>query len=264
MKFILRAYLLTGLLLVGYGFLLSSCTAAVLPTPPAVPKKIDNLQDAETAFIANQINTYGQIWKEENNEQGDSFVTGLSAWQLANATKDSAWSSAAIDSFRAALKEDAGDIAQIKAWLGSSHALMARDFPIKGWWLIIPGPGFVRLYHVKRSIVNLHEAVNMAPKDPVIRLIRGSTYISMPSIFGVYEEGMEDFSLLEDWIADPQLNPKHAGLLASHSWLQKYFLSCARAMSSANNKKKAKYCWQQLFLATKKPILKDLAQWHLH
>lgn len=262
----MRVSLLTGALLVVFGILLSNCTAVVPKLPSSklssTLTQINNLDEAEAAFKAHLIATYGQIWEEENGDEGDKFSAGLSAWKLASITEDSAWSNAAINAFTAALKAQP-DMPLLKAWLGSSHALMARDFPIQGWWQIIPGPGFVRLYHVKKSFSYLDEAVGMTPKDPIVRLIRGSTYLGMPSIFGGHKEGNADFELLEQWLENPQRNPEFADLLTAQTWLQEYYFSCARAMANVGRDEEALRCWRKLYQIAIDPNLKELAKWHM-
>lgn len=261
----MKVSLITGVLLVVYGFLLSSCTAVVpkVPSPESQSgAQVDSLDAAKATFKAHQIAIYGQIWEEENVADGDKFSAGLSAWKLANATEDSAWSKTAINVFTDALKTQP-NIPQLTAWLGSSHALMARDYPVQGLWQIIPGPGFVRLYHVKKSFSYLDDAVGMAPKNPIVRLIRASTYLGLPAIFGGRKEGNADFELLEQWIENSQLNPEFADLLSSKTWLQEYFFSCAKAMANVGRDEGALRCWRKLHQIAKEPNLKTLAKWHL-
>jgi len=259
-RLIVRTWLSIGLSVMIYGILLSGCKA-VPPIQQAMPTTIDSIQSAEMAFSAEKVSLYSQIWQDETGKSGDYFSAGIAAWKLAAESKDPTWSNAAITKFKAAL--EGVDSANGKAWLGSSHALMARDFPIQGWWQVIPGPGFVRLLHVWKSFAYLDKAVEMAPKDPVIRLIRGSTYIGMPTIFGGQKDGLADFALMEQWIENSQLNVEFADIITSQSWLQEYFLSCARSMASLGNKEKETLCWQQLYSITKNPKVKEVAKWHL-
>jgi len=262
-RFYLRSGVVTGVLLTIYGIVLTGCVA-IVPIVPEVPKTISNLEDAELALRANSIETYGRIWEEESVELGDSYSAGISAWKLANVTMDSAWSNAAINSFEKDLRNNSFNVALTTAWLGSAHALQARDFPIQGWWQVIPGPGFVRLYHVQRSFSLLNEAVKKDPFNPIIRLIRGSTLLGIPSIFGGYKKGISDFETIEEWISNPKLNTEYANLIESQPWLQEYYLSCAKTNFDDEDNKKNTDCLQKLYDITQEPVLKEYAKWKLN
>ena len=260
---ILGTWLAAGVLATGYGSLITGCTpvapeSASMSTPAG---EIDSMEKAEQAWRAGQIAEHEPIWKEESGPDGDPFSAGLAAYRLASVTGDPAWSGAAIDAFGKVLDRNPGFILA-RAWRGSAHALAARDYPVQGFWQIVPGPGFVRLYHVKAAFSDLDEAAGAAPRDPVIRLIRGSTYLGMPSIFGGTEEGLADFDALSGWTRDPESNPDHADVLRSEGWQESYYLSRSRAMEKIGRDEDAARSWMRLAGITDDPILQELAKWH--
>ena len=259
---ILGTWLAAGVLATGYGFLITGCTPAAPVVKPVVPvERIDSLETAERAWRAREIREHQRIREEESGPDGDPFTAGLAAFRLASVTEDPAWSNAAIDAFDEVL-ERSPDLALARAWRGAAHALAARDYPIQGLLQIIPGPGFVRLHHVHASASDLDAAVDAAPRDPVIRLVRASTWLGLPAIFGKRDEGFADFEALEGWTVDPQGNPDHADVLRSESWRESYYLSRSRAMENAGRVGDAARSWAALAGATGDPLLQELARWH--
>jgi len=121
----------------------------------------------------------------------------------------------------AELVEADGEDWESRAYLGSSYGLKARDFPIQGLWQIFPGPGFVRLYYMNRSKKHLDEAVDAQPLNPITRLIRASTYVSMP---GKSEVARNDMKLLLSWISDPDSNADYAELLRLRAYVDEVYL----------------------------------------
>ena len=258
----LGTWLAAGVLATGYAILVSGCTPVTPGAEPIAPSgEIDSLEKAEQAWRAAEIAENRPIWNAESGPDGDPFSAGMAAYHLASATFDPSWSNEAIDAFDKVLESNPG-FALARAWRGSAHALMARDYPLQGLWQIVPGPGFVRLYHVKAAFSDLDAAVDAAPGDPVIRLIRASTYLSMPSIFGGGEEGLADFEELQAWIRDPDSNPGYSDVLRSRDWRVRYHLSRSRAMSEAGEHEDAARSWQRLTEVADDPILHDLAKWH--
>ena len=258
----LGAWLAAGALGLGYGLLASGCTPVTAVIEPVAPGgKIDSPEKAEQAWRAGTIAEHEPIWNEENAPDGDPFAAGLAAYNLAFATFDPAWAKAAIGAFDKVLDSDP-DFTLARAWRGAAHALMARNYPVKGLWQIVPGPGFVRLYHVKAAFSDLDSAVGAAPDDPVIRLIRGSTYLGMPSIFGGGDEGLADFERLRAWTRDPDGNSDFSDTLRSRSWREEYFLARARAMGAIGETADAARSWKRLSETTANPTLKELAKWH--
>ena len=258
----LGSWLAAGVLATGYAILVSGCTpVAPVVEPIASPEEIDSVEKAEQAWRAGEVAEYEPIWNEESGPDGDPFAAGLAAYRLASATRDSAWSNQAIDAFDKTLERDPG-FALARAWRGSAHALMARDYPVQGLWQIVPGPGFVRLYHVKAAFSDLDSAVDAAPGDPIVRLIRASTYLAMPSIFGGGEEGLADFDKLRAWTRDPDSNPDYADVLRSRDWHEQYYLARSRAMVEAEEREDAARSWERLSEVTENPRLQELAKWH--
>ena len=259
---ILGTWLAAGVLATGYGFLITGCTPAAPVVKPVAPvERIDSLETAERAWQAREIREHQRIREEESGPDGDPFTAGLAAFRLASVTEDPAWSNAAIDAFDEVLERNP-DLALARAWRGAAHALAARDYPIQGLLQIIPGPGFVRLHHVHASASDLDAAVDAAPRDPVIRLVRASTWLGLPAIFGKRDEGFADFEALEGWTVDPQGNPDHADVLRSESWRESYYLSRSRAMERAGRIGDAARSWAALAGATGDPLLQELARWH--
>ena len=258
----LGTWLAAGVSAMGYGFLASGCTPVAPAVEAVIPSaEIDSLDDAEQAWRAAAIAEHEPIWKEESDSGGDPFAAGLAAYHLASATFDPAWSNLAIDAFDRALEAAPGS-ALARAWRGSAHALLARDYPVRGLWQIVPGPGFVRLYHVKAAFSDLDAAVESAPDDPLVRLIRASTYLAMPPVFGGRDEGLADFDRLRGWTRDPDGNPGYADILRSGSWREEYFLARSRAMGEAGRSEDAARSWQRLSEETDDSILEELAKWH--
>ena len=258
----LGSWLAAGMLATGYAVLVSGCTPVNPAVEPIVaPDEIDSLEKAEQAWRVREVADHEPIWNEESGPDGDPFAAGMAAYRLASATLDPAWSNEAIDAFDKVLESNPG-FSLALAWRGSAHALMARDYPVQGLWQIVPGPGFLRLYHVKAAFSDLDSAVDAAPGDPIIRLIRASTYLAMPSVFGGGEEGRADFDKLEAWTRDPDGNPDYADILRSREWRERYYLSRSRSMAAVEEHDDAARSWQRLAEATDDPVLQELAKWH--
>ena len=258
----LGTWLAAGVVATGYGLLASGCTSVAPVVEPIAPVgRIDNLEEAEQAWRAERIAEHEPIWAAESGPDGDPFSAGLAAFRLASATFDPAWANEAVDAFDKTL-ENAPDFALARAWRGSAHALMARDYPVRGLWQIVPGPGLVRLHHVRSAFSDLDGAVDAAPGDPFVRLVRASTYLAMPSVFGGAEVGLADFETLRDWTRDPDRNPEFADILRSRNWLDEYLLARSRAMEAAGAHDDAARSWERLFESTGNPTLQELAKWH--
>ena len=258
----LGTWLVAGVLATGYGLLASGCTSVAPVVEPVAPVvHIDSLETAEQAWRAERIAEHGPIWAAESGPDGDPLSAGVAAFRLAFATSDPTWAKEAVDAFDRALENNPG-LALARAWRGSAHALVARDFPVKGLWQIVPGPGFVRLYHVRAAFSDLDAAVDAAPGDPFVRLVRASTYLAMPAVFGGADVGLADFETLREWTRDPERNPEFADILRSRSWREEYLLARSRAMEATGAHDDAARSWERLSESTDNPTLEELAKWH--
>lgn len=189
MKLFRRALLvslLIGLLLSIYGELRRSKTPKIFELPL-------------------EVANFGKIWQEERAlaEMGDRETLGLSAFKIAEKTGAPEWSTEAIRQYRT-LIADHSKSAEHFAYLGAAHALSARDYPVSPILQIFIGPGFIRLYHVWRAVGFLNAAVKMAPQDPVVRLIRGATFVGLPRVFKQYKKGLSDLETLQSWLVSPE------------------------------------------------------------
>lgn len=218
----LRTWLGLGVAALAYGVLAVSCSPVAdgdgeLRVRPAVsPEDIPALAEAK------------RLWEEESGGTGDPFTAGRAAYDIADLTRDPKWARVASRKLGEA-REALPGFAQAVAWQGAAQSLIARDYPVRGAWQIVPGPGFARIYHVRRAESLLDEAVAQAPKDPVVRLLRAAVVSRMPDTFVERENALQDFALLESWEADPSLNPAHAEILRSGDWRGEYL--CAHAIA---------------------------------
>ncbi|MDH3602436.1 MAG: hypothetical protein OEU26_22710 [Candidatus Tectomicrobia bacterium] len=239
--------------------LLVSCTAT-LPTLPSVPSPPEpsSFETANASLSYARIGEATRVWQDK---QSTPFDQALAAFRLAQETSNSSWSREAIGQFKALRKADSNKHAQ--AYLGASHALAARNFPLQGWWMIIPGPGFVRLYHVQRAFFHLNTAVEIAPTEPIARLIRAATLTSMSNMFGGHDQGMVDFALINRWVTRDELNPEHQLIVASPRYQEEFWLSYARALDRLDRPGEALTYWRHLLQAQSNPGIVKLAQWRL-
>lgn len=72
----------------------------------------------------------------------------------------------------------------VQAYLGSSYAMLARD----------SGAVIKRLSNVNKGIDILNNAVKKAPDNFVVRMVRGSVFYELPTMFNYTKEAFEDFS----------------------------------------------------------------------
>ncbi len=222
-----------------------------------------SLEEAIVAKNASVLREYIVVWEEEQRAtRKDPFTAALAAYRIGFASNDHSWSALSINLFDNILDENP-EFILARAWRGSAYAIYAGDHPVKGFWLIIPGPGFARLEYVRRAFRDLNDAVEAAPNDPAIRLIRASTFIGMPKIFGGYDTGIEDFAILDKWTNTPASNQGNVDLLASQEWRSEYYLNRARSMVELEDLAGAREAWQNLLQTSDDPADKELAQWHL-
>ena len=169
-----------------------------------------------------QLETARVLWDEESEANGDPYIAGKAAYDIAQLTGEPQWSKQATDLLSEARAHNP-QFALATAYLGSAYALRARDFPLRGLWQVIPGPGFVRMYYVFRAEALLNEAVEQDPQNPITRLIRAATVINMPGIFVSHDTALADFALLAEWEQNPNANPPHADVLTSDEWLREFY-----------------------------------------
>lgn len=84
------------------------------------------------------------------------------------------------------LKEKPND-ARARAYLGSAYAMQARDASAVA----------NKLRYVNKGLDRLDHAVELAPNDFVVRLIRANVQNSLPALFGREEKAVEDMLLLD-------------------------------------------------------------------
>ena len=217
---------------------------------------------AEDAWKNLNLQKYISLWQEETSyeEEGDVFSIGYAANRIASITQDYKWAKEAVKTLAEA-KEQLPNFALATAWLGSSHALVARDFPIQGAWQIIPGPGFVRLYHVWRARSLLNQAVEQDQKNPVVRLIRAATLSAMPGILVDHQIAKDDFILLDTWNNDAGLNPEYRDILQSNDWKSSFYLLYAESYLNEGETKQALEYFTKLEKSGPTPELRNLALW---
>ena len=268
---IVRYTLLSTLLFGGLFLVLTSLVVGCASTPenitlPTVAPSSapSSLEEAIAAKDNAVLREHIAIWEHEQSAtRKDAFTEALAAYRIGSASDDYRWSLLSVNLFDDIL-QDKPDFVLARAWRGSANAVYAGNFPINGLLLIIiPGPGLIRLEYVRRAFRDLNDAVEAAPDDPVIRIIRASTFIGMPAIFGGKGTGIEDFATLDAWTNNPASNPQNTDLLASQEWRNQYYLNRARAMAEIENTPEAKKAWGNLLQESNDPIDKELAQWHL-
>ena len=237
LKMTSRTWISMGALAVVYGLTVTGCSPVAdadgNPRINAVAKDQPRLTQARV------------LWSEEHGEFGDPFTAGKAAYDIAQLTHDPKWAREAISQLEKA-RDDMPNFPSAVAYLGSSHSLMARDFPLKGAWQALPGPGFVRIYHVERANALLSEAVEIDPTDPIARLIRAATVINMPDVLADHELALADFDQLAKWEANPDLNPKHADVLRSAKWRGDFYNSYVQVLTEQGKAEQAATYQQKL------------------
>lgn len=221
-----RTWITMGVLAVGYASFVTAC--APLNATDGTPR-VEMAASEDDARLTEAL----RLWAQENDEMGDAFTAGKAAYDIASVTHDPKWARAASRKLGEA-REVLPGFAQATAWQGSAQSLIARDYPLQGAWQALPGPGFVRIYHVKRAEALLNAAVDEAPNDPVVRLLRAATMIQMPGVLTDHAVAQADFALLAAWEADPAQNPDYAMILTSDDWRRAFHDAYARAQHPAN------------------------------
>ena len=145
--------------------------------------------------------SYQQRMDSDQSATEDPLSAAL-AFKLAFVTADPTWAQESMAQF-AQLQKQSRFSELALAGLGATSALKARDFPIHGViQAVVPGPGLIRLNHVASAIRYLDLAVERAPGDPRVRFYRALTYLNLPKLFRVREQGLHDYSMLNSWIVD--------------------------------------------------------------
>ena len=245
-----RVWIATGAMVVAYGLVLAY-GAPVAPT--SLP--------TSDALSARRIEAARTLWAQESDAGGDAFSAGFAAFEMASVLRDPKWSAMAIDRLgdaQAALPQ----MAQIGAWRGAAHALMARDFPMQGLWQLVPGPGFVRIYHVRSAVSALNDAVSADPADPVSRLLRAASLSGMPGLLVSHDTMRADFALMATWADDASLNPAHADVLQSAKWREDFFRLSAQAYEKDGQSLRAQAQWRRLAAEAQTPDIKELSEWN--
>lgn len=254
---IVRLYLLAGVLLTSYAFLAVGCVSSDLTIPQYdVAAEITSVESARTALRAARTSEYQEAWEDEAL---DPETRALVAFRIAQETGDPAWSSDAVERFENLVEQDGADATAL-VYLGASHALVARDYPIQGVLQVIPGPGFVRLYHVNQAFKYLDDAIAQDDMNPVARLVRAATSVGLTS-FGGDEQGLADFELLMQWSRNPQLNPEHQNVIASDVFQSELWLAYAGALERLDRNQEAKAAWRRVEQLSADPLVQELASW---
>ncbi|WP_293573972.1 hypothetical protein [Phaeobacter sp.] len=237
-----RIWISIGALAVIYGLTVTGCS------PVADADGTPRIKT--TAMDQPRLTEASALWSEENGAYGDPFTTGKAAYDIAQLTHDPKWAREAISQLEKA-RSEMPNFPSATAYLGSAHALMARDYPLQGAWQALPGPGFVRIYHVERAEALLSEAVAIDPTDPVARLIRAATIIDMPGVLADHDLALADFDQLAKWEAQPELNPQHADVLRSAKWRGDFYSAYTRVLADQGKTEQAA-TYQQKLTAFKK------------
>lgn len=272
-----RTWIGMGMMAVTYGIGITSCTPVMPETAAPSAETVSRDSTLQTVAFTNNAQTEASVtagvdalrlsraiplWNSESGPDGDAFTAGVAAFEIASVLHDPKWARVAIDTLTLAQKQ-MPDMAQTQAWLGSAHALMARDFPVQGAWQVLPGPGFVRIYHVKTAQAQMNKAVAKDPKDPVALLIRASTLVSMPAVLVNEDQAQTDFDQLALWADAPDSNPDHADVLRSDRWRDDFHRLYAGAMEKTGHPEQALQSWKSLVAETQTPQLKDFGTWNI-
>ena len=205
---ILGTWLAAGVLATGYGSLITGCTSAAPGSAPmtAPSGEIDSV-DQGRAGMAGRADRGVRADLGGGGRPGRRSLLGRSG-RLASGVRDRG--PGVVRCGHRRLRRGARPDARLHprprvAGLGPcaggprlSHPGALADRA--GTWLraALPRQG---------GLLDLDDAVGAAPDDPVVRLVRASTYLGMPSIFGGADEGLADFDVLRGWTRDPASNP---------------------------------------------------------
>ena len=121
--------------------------------------------DASNSIDVARLKSAQTLWAEESKANGDPYTAGKAAYDIAQLTGEPQWSKRATQFLYEARAQNP-QFPLATAYLGSAYGLRARDFPLRGLWQVIPGPGFVRMYYVFRAEALLNDALEQDPQNP--------------------------------------------------------------------------------------------------
>ncbi|HBR09939.1 hypothetical protein LR021_03730 [Candidatus Bipolaricaulota bacterium] len=134
----------------------------------------------------------------------------------------------ADEMFAEILRIDPGN-AEALAWRGSIYTLKARD----AWFPI------TKLVYVYRGIGIMRRAVELAPDDIAVRMVRANTSMALPGFFGQLNTAIRD---LEHLLALHEEDPEGF----SNAVLADIYLALGKAREKAGDDKGARECWQKV------------------
>jgi len=133
-----------------------------------------------------------------------------SAIKLHNASRDGDTDATqqAVAAFTALLADNSDD-PQTLAYLGSSYALTARD----------ASSVVDKIRFTNRALRFLDQAVNMAPSDFTVRIIRGSVTSNLPAMFGRADSTVADYIALDQMFSVTQAPSMAPAMIQVYSQL---------------------------------------------
>jgi len=177
----------------------------------------------------------GRVWADDAIEQAlaveiDHLVDALTTQQDDLPPRDQAYLSflEAVYGHAPSARERAEEryqrlvLPESQAFLGSLDILHARDLnrggALSGWLHV-----FTERRLVAQGIEQLDAAVRTSPDNLDIRIVRAVTYLQLPSLFGVFQVGLEDMTLVLKWIRDGTVTvPKEERLFRDQASLYYY------------------------------------------
>lgn len=136
--------------------------------------------------------------------------------------------------------------AELQAYYGSLYSLKGRDLP--GWWWInnMTPVGLVRVYYVMQGVGFLNRAVELDAEHPVVRLIRGNTFVNLPGFAGTQQQGIEDMLLLAAWLDSEKQNPQYQTILQEPSFRLSAYISIAQALDKHHYVTRARKAYESI------------------
>ena len=121
------------------------------------------------------------------------------------------------------------DNAKARAWRGGVYTLKAKY----AWF---PGTKLVRVY---QGIRMMRRAVEIAPDDITVRMVRANTSMALPGFFGQLGRAIRD---LEHLLALHEEDPEGF----SNDLLADIYLALGKAREKAGNTEVARECWEKV------------------